>query len=830
MNKLLLAVLVALSVSQPDGAALLQEARALFRAGNLPGSAEAFKRAVEGTAPGSVERATALLNLAEVELRLGRYADVARHGREAATAFGPLGETRRISQALNFAGLAHLYAGEYVQARTSFTAAIEVSRRGGHQEHLAEQLANLGNVHYFSGAYADAERLYEEALAITGEQREQPWAGRRRRVVLANQATLQLRLGHYSRALDLYRELENEPGGLPDDEQGQLLVSLGVLYRRLGDPVKALATYDRARELFARRHHADGEIGALKNRGIVQALDLRDLEAAERTFSETIGQAQRAGNRRELLHATLYRGETRLRAGRRPEAREDFTAGLTLSRELRTPEEEWKALFGLGRVADDQAAATSHFSESIATIERIREGIRLPSLRSDFLNDKREVYDALIGARLASASPSELFGLVERSHSRGWRDLLGLAGGVELAAIQAALPAETLLLDYWSAPQGSAVVAVRRSRAAVVPVSVDGVEIGALLDDLARGGSSSWRERFSKLAAELLPSGDWFDGVAHVVVVPDAALAMVPFELLPVGDRMIVEFAATAYTPSAATLLRERPRVSGLRAPWRLQLQAFADPLISATADDDRSTPRERLTASAQEVQRAASELAGTSILHVGPDNRKAYLAVAAERAPILHLATHAIADLNAMEQSRIVFSPAAGSSAGADYLFLREAYDLPLKGVELAVLSACDTERGTITPAEGVRSFSRAFLAAGARTTVTTLWRVADGPTAEFMTLFYHHLQAGAPRDEALRLAKLRFLQSGTDLASPDIWAAFVLTGDGAEPIPRALPWSRVAAAPTVVLLSVVGIIVLRRHRRRLDRHRIQTSAVLPD
>src|SRR3712207_7447999 len=47
-----------------------------------------------------------------------------------------------------------------------------------------------------------------------------------------------------------------------------------------------------------------------------------------------------------------------------------------------------------------------------------------------------------------------------------------------------------------------------------------------------------------------------------------------------------------------------------------------------------------------------------------------------------------------------------------------------------------------TLFRSEGVQSFSRAFLAAGARSTVTTLWRVADEPTADFMEVFYHHLQ----------------------------------------------------------------------------------------
>ena len=161
-----------------------------------------------------------------------------------------------------------------------------------------------------------------------------------------------------------------------------------------------------------------------------------------------------------------------------------------------------------------------------------------------------------------------------------------------------------------------------------------------------------------------------------------------------------------------------------------------------------------------------------------------------------------------AIEQSRILFS-AARPGGAAEYLFLKEAYELPLQKVELAVLSACDTERGRVSTGEGIESFSRAFLAAGARSTVTTLWRVPDAATASFMRVFYHHLQRGATRAEALRQAKLRFLESGTALAHPHYWAAFVLTGDGVQPVSTALRWQTIVIA--VLVLLVIAIVVWR-------------------
>ena len=790
----------------------LREGSRLERVGDSSAALASYTSALHESRPGSRDRGDVLLALAGLEARLGKYPTARAHAAEAADVFSALGDTASAATALNRAGLASLFEGKYADADRVIRSALELSTKRGDDEGRAEQLGNLGNVQYFVGHYADAARLYDEALSVVTAAASRPWAARRRRIVLANQATLYQRLGRDRQALALYQQLGASTSELRPGEQAQFLVNLGVLYRRLGDPIKALTTYDAARALFARDRNVDGELGTLTNRGIVLALDLGRLDEAERSFTEALTTATQVGNRFRMLHARIYRGETILRAGVPARARDDYRAALALARELHTPEEEWKALYGLGRATSGEPASITYLTQAVATIEQVRERIRVPSLRSDFLVDKRVVYDALIAARIAAAPADELFSVLERSHSRGWREGLNLPGSVELASVQRTLPEHALLLDYWNSPLGSAVIAVTRTRAATVRVDVDETRIKALIDDLAAGPSSAWRG-LAAAVSQLLPPLDWLDGITRVIVVPDGATALVPFELLPVRAGLLIDRAAVSYTPTAATLMRQPPRDPGLRLPWRLQLRAFADPVFASASLDDAAQLQGRLSAARDEVRHIASELTGRSTLHVGEDDRKAYLLASNQNAPILHLATHAMADANAMEQSRILFSP-AGPDSGADYLFLKEAYELPLDGVELAVLSACDTERGQLVRGEGVQSFSRAFLASGARSTVTTLWRVADRPTADLMTGFYRYLQQGLPRDEALRRAKTRLLNSGTALADPHYWAAFVLTGDGMRPVPRALPWTTVTL-PTLAV-AVLSVFAIRRARRR--------------
>lgn len=93
----------------------------------------------------------------------------------------------------------------------------------------------------------------------------------------------------------------------------------------------------------------------------------------------------------------------------------------------------------------------------------------------------------------------------------------------------------------------------------------------------------------------------------------------------------------------------------------------------------------------------------------------------------------------------------------------------------ELAVLSACDTGRGSIN-SDGVVGLARSFLAAGVPDVVVSLWSVPDAPTAALMIEFYQNWQThGLDKAQALRQAMLTTIDT---YPQPKDWAAFVLIG----------------------------------------------------
>ncbi len=100
----------------------------------------------------------------------------------------------------------------------------------------------------------------------------------------------------------------------------------------------------------------------------------------------------------------------------------------------------------------------------------------------------------------------------------------------------------------------------------------------------------------------------------------------------------------------------------------------------------------------------------------------------------------------------------------------------LDLLATELVVLSACETGLGEVRTGEGVFGLQRAFVLAGAKTLVMSLWSVPDEPTRELMEDFYQRILNGQPRAAALREAQRTLRAKYPD---PYYWGAFVCLGD---------------------------------------------------
>jgi CHAT domain-containing protein len=228
---------------------------------------------------------------------------------------------------------------------------------------------------------------------------------------------------------------------------------------------------------------------------------------------------------------------------------------------------------------------------------------------------------------------------------------------------------------------------------------------------------------------------------------------------------------------------------SSVPVVWNQDLLAIADPLIpgaNKTTAASGQIPesilldaRYSLPGTRQEVQAIAGLFDESRCrLLMGTKATKSAIFPEVAGSRYIHFATHAFISDDKPELSGLLLSPGID---GDCFLTPFDIMDLNLNA-DMVVLSACNTGRGKIVGGEGLLGLSRAFLAAGARTVIVSLWRVNDESTAHLMRFFYEALKKtqGSQNDKASALQQAQIkLMSESPWDHPHFWAPFVVIGD---------------------------------------------------
>jgi CHAT domain-containing protein len=185
---------------------------------------------------------------------------------------------------------------------------------------------------------------------------------------------------------------------------------------------------------------------------------------------------------------------------------------------------------------------------------------------------------------------------------------------------------------------------------------------------------------------------------------------------------------------------------------------------------------------------------------YLGADASEEMIKKAAKNPAILHIATHGFFLAQSNKARELGINTEAASKhpllrsglmlAGANIainneldqesnngiLTAYEAMNLELNNTELVIMSACETGLGEVRNGEGVFGLQRSFMAAGAKATLMSLWKVNDAATKELMTLFYQYwINDSIEKHAAFRKAQLELK---TKYPNPKYWGAFVMVG----------------------------------------------------
>ncbi len=372
---------------------------------------------------------------------------------------------------------------------------------------------------------------------------------------------------------------------------------------------------------------------------------------------------------------------------------------------------------------------------------------------------------------------------------------------VGLTTLRKSLRPDEMVLEYVLDEPNSFCLHITRSGAAVTVLPAGRKRVEDLVEKyLARKrGAESGQNLYSSLL-QPIPGQE---SKSRLIIVPDGKLHLLPFDsLTDERGRYFLESHIVTYAPSATVLylIRNSPMVHpptlaflGVGDVQYMQDRttptkkdsgtASASTATSADPSDLAGTRLQDIPSTRDEVV-AASQVFGGSRLLLGRDaTEAAFKAQPLADFEIIHIAAHGIASAKFSDRAALVLGndPKSGEDG---LLQVREIRDLSLTA-DLVTLSACDTGVGPLEGEEGIANLVRAFLFAGAKSVVASLWAASDVYTRNLMQHFYRYIADGEDKRSALRHAQMDLISEFGDQAMPFYWAGFIMVGDGSSGVP---------------------------------------------
>lgn len=701
----------------------------------------------------------AMNNLALLYSATGRMAEAEEYFRRALDMderiYGP--ESEHLLTPLNNMATLMKDMGRLDEARILYERAIAIgeAQAGASRAALGANLNNLGLIHFDQGALDKAEGLFERAVAIGLKSLGQDspefaaWKG--------NLALLYAATGRAREAFGLFREV----------------LALEQAHR---EDVFVYLPEGRKLEYMQR---AEGSVSAFISLVAESLPD--DREAARAAFDVWLRwKGAVLESQQRYMDIAMQSADTRVQA--------QFEELKRIRQEI--------ARVKLGGTAGGTLAA---YRMKISTLEGRKDRIEaeLSGLNREFaLQQSSTGADARAIARVLPDGSVYLDYAYISTY-----DFKGREGGAFEYYAFVLAPAPT--------PGGEPVVRLRK-----LPESAEiNKRIAAYLDEIRSPltfGSLPRESVLKPLAQSLFadlvqPFAGTIGSRRTLFVSPGGNLNLLPFEVLQDSDgRYMVERYRLSYVTAGRDMMRfGRDRASMPDAvviadpDYEMHGQAAAAGATALTRESAALSfvPLPDTRDEAEAVGSVLHDSLGLRVrTHLGTDATEDKL-FGVDSPRFLHIATHAFfltdqaytavsgkgsdAAENPMLRSGIVLAGANPSLAGGSDYGVVSAYralTLKLSGTEMVVLSACDTGTGEVQRGEGVFGLRRAFIVAGARTLVMSLWSVPSHETMQMMTGFYQALAKGMGKADALRAARLALMQERTN---PFFWGAFVMAGD---------------------------------------------------
>jgi CHAT domain-containing protein len=513
---------------------------------------------------------------------------------------------------------------------------------------------------------------------------------------------------------------------------------------------------------------------------VVEALEVRasvltrsgDAAAARRDITEADSLARHLDSRgRNHFEATLRVARAATVVDSRP-ALADSLLTAALSKLSLAPARSLQALL----LRADARAARGRSDSAVADLDsalvRINQQRTRPDggLTRDVGEDARATLDRVVAKRVEEGRARDALALLERG-----LEALGQGGA---AALPAQLPPGVVAVRFALTDDAVLAFTMAGGEVRATRTRVSRRELTEQLDQVV--GALERRDDEAAIRPGLARLYDWLirpiaprlgGPGAVLVAIPEGILAGVPFTALldSRSRRYLVQERLVRLAPSMLVAAGAQPGAAA-----RGQAAFIQDPAFDAATYPHLR----RLNGAEREFQALAGAPGLPPIRVPGSLARADTLRRLLPAVPVVYFAGHAVSDEIRPDSSFLVLAPGPGSDDRGK-ITAAEIARLRLPKLQLVVLSACSTLEPAPGGGGGFAGLSGAFLNAGARGVVGSLWQVNDGLTSELMRRFHGQYARSGDPAAALRAAQLEMLASGTArLRSPAAWAGFEYAG----------------------------------------------------
>ena len=715
-------------------------------------------------------------------------------------------------------GNAYHSLGDFQEALKYHERHLKISIEAGDKVEEGVAYGNLGNAFKSLGDLQKAVEYHERHLKITKEVGDRAEEGR----VYCNLGNAYHSLGdvqkakeYHERHLKISKEVGNRAG------EGRAYCHLGCIYHSLGDFQKAIEYHKRHLQISKEVGHKLGEGVAYGNLGNAYN-SLGDFPKAIEYHERHLKISKEVGDKAGEGRAYGNLGNAYDSLGDFQKAIEYHERHLKISKEVGDRAGEGKAYGNLGNAyhsLGEFQRAIQCYKNSVIAFDHIRRNL---ISNDEWKITLKSTYDD-INLRLWELQFKEgkvIEALLTADHGRAQalNDLLEFKYGLkglrpEIGTLSARpsdfpsyLPSNTVFIGIneggivlWVSKKGKEI----KTRRSLVDISATTyfqslletthIEIGVRADvncedrslgnpndkELAEERSFKLKSHPSCFETQSLqtfynvvidPIRDLLQG-DEVVIVPQGPLCLAPYAaFMDLKSKYLCETFRIRLLPSLSSLRL----IQNSPADWHSKTGALlvGDPWVQEVVYEGMTL--EQLEWAEKEVQMIGEILQAEPL--IGKQATKDEVLKRISSVALVHIAAH-----GSMETGEIALAP---NSTRSSQIPAREDYLLTMKDVlnvqiraRLVVLSCCHSAQGEVK-AEGVVGIARAFLGAGARSVLVSLWAIDDEATMKFMEFFYQQLVNGRSASEALNKA-MKSMRESDRFSAVKYWAPFVLIGD---------------------------------------------------